>query len=123
MKAVSDARTIVVDIPTAEIADWDSFHTVFTTALGFPDFYGRNMDAWIDCLFSADDLEARTIDCPVQPGELLTLRIDDADGFARRCPEQYQALMECTAFVNHARLKVARPPLLSLMLAGSFSSS
>ena len=44
----------VVSIPTDRISDWESFHEVFSEVLGFPSFYGRNMDAWIDCLTSAD---------------------------------------------------------------------
>ena len=46
-----------VIIDTARINDWDSFHTIFAEAFGFPGFYGRNMDAWIDCLTSLDTPE------------------------------------------------------------------
>jgi RNAse (barnase) inhibitor barstar len=45
----------VVAIPVSEIDDWESFHSVFQRELGFPAFYGRNMNAWIDCLISADE--------------------------------------------------------------------
>ena len=40
----------VVRIDGDRIVDWDTFHNVFTEAFGFPGFYGRNMNAWIDCL-------------------------------------------------------------------------
>ena len=40
----------IVDIAVSQITDWQSSHDVFATTLGFPDFYGRNMNAWIDCL-------------------------------------------------------------------------
>ena len=39
------------------ITDWDSFHDIFKINFGFPDFYGRNMDAWIDCMTDIDDKE------------------------------------------------------------------
>ena len=39
-----------VSIKTEVIQDWTSFHEEFKRAMGFPDFYGMNMDAWIDCL-------------------------------------------------------------------------
>ena len=39
----------------SQITDWETFHDTFAQALGFPGFYGRNMDAWIDCLTSADE--------------------------------------------------------------------
>jgi RNAse (barnase) inhibitor barstar len=40
----------IVFIDTTEITDWPSFHQVFSQKLGFPAFYGNNMDAFIDCL-------------------------------------------------------------------------
>jgi hypothetical protein len=40
----------VVDVPLTKIADWESFHMTFAATLGFPGFYGRNMNAWIDSL-------------------------------------------------------------------------
>jgi RNAse (barnase) inhibitor barstar len=46
---------VIVRIDTTKIRDWASFHEVFSEAFGFPDFYGRNMDAWIDCMTSLDD--------------------------------------------------------------------
>ncbi len=54
----------------------------------------------------------------VQPGEILVLRIDEPFEFRRRCPEQYDALVECTAFVNFRRVEVGEPPLLALLFIG-----
>jgi hypothetical protein len=48
-------QTTIVTIPADRITDWESFHSVFKQALGFPDFYGRNMDAWNDCMTYLDD--------------------------------------------------------------------
>ena len=45
----------VVTLPAEEITDWASFHSVCKRLFGFPDFYGRNMDAWIDCMTSLDN--------------------------------------------------------------------
>jgi RNAse (barnase) inhibitor barstar len=45
----------IVDVDVLPITDWDSFHDTFAVALGFPDFYGRNMNAWVDCLTYEDD--------------------------------------------------------------------
>jgi len=39
-----------VRVDATHIRDWDNFHDVFADAFGFPDFYGRNMDAWVDCM-------------------------------------------------------------------------
>jgi hypothetical protein len=112
--------TTIVAIPVHEIVDWDSFHTVFSAALGFPEFYGRNLNAWIDCMHSVDDPDSG-MTCPAIPsGGMMTLAISDVDHFRRRCPEQYEALAECVAFVNQERVAKGQPPVLALALSGTF---
>jgi hypothetical protein len=89
----------IVQITTAQIVDWPSFHDVFANALGFPEFYGRNMNAWVDCLTYADEDDGmRNVVVPA--GEVLTLELDGVASFAKRCPEQYAAVVESSAFVN-----------------------
>lgn len=110
----------IVNIPMARIVDWDSFHDVFDEALGFPSYYGRNMNAWIDCLTCADDAESGMIADPVACGDLLALSIIDAADFKQRCPEQFDALIECTAFVNFRRREGGDGPVLALLFDGYF---
>jgi hypothetical protein len=83
----------VIATPVDRITDWESFHDVFHRALGFPDFYGRNMDAWIDCMTYVDTAADGLTTVTVPAGEVLVLRIDDPFDFKRRCPEQYDALL------------------------------
>jgi RNAse (barnase) inhibitor barstar len=45
--------TAILD--TSRIIDWDTFHAVSREAFGFPDFYGCNLNAWIDCLTYLDE--------------------------------------------------------------------
>ena len=40
----------IVRLNTEQITNWASFHLVCKEAFGFPDFYGENMNAWIDCM-------------------------------------------------------------------------
>jgi hypothetical protein len=103
----------VVAIPASEIRDWDTFHDVFAAALGFPDFYGRNMNAWIDCLTYADEDDGMRA-MVVPPGDVLTLQLAGAAEFAERCPEQYAALVECSAFVNWRRIEAGQGPIVAL---------
>jgi hypothetical protein len=110
--------TPTVTIPVERLTDWPSFHDTFQRELGFPDFYGRNMDAWIDCMTSVDTPSDGLTAVNVQPGEVLALRIDGPFEFRRRCPEQYDALIECTAFVNYRRVSNFEPPVLALLLVG-----
>ncbi|MGA2197991.1 MAG: barstar family protein [Bryobacteraceae bacterium] len=110
---------VVIRIPVDRIADWVSFHDVFQHTLGFPDFYGRNMHAWIDCMTSVDTATDGLTAVTVPPGAILILRIDDPFDFKRRCPEQYDALIECSAFVNFRRTEIGESPVLALLLNGS----
>jgi hypothetical protein len=113
-------NSTVITISANLISDWPTFHAVFAEALGFPSFYGANMDAWVDCLTYADDREAQMTAKSVRPGELLTLQIGDAADFAARCPDQFRVLLECTAFVNYRRQERGQSPVLSLLLSGYF---
>ena len=113
-------KTAVVRVPADRIIDWGTFHDVFAEVLGFPDFYGRNLNAWIDCMTCVDDPGAGMTQVSVQPGDLMTLQIDDAADLASRCPEQFEALIECTAFVNYRRVEVGGTPVLSLLMSGTF---
>lgn len=102
-----------VCIDAAGIADWRSFHSLFARAFGFPDFYGRNMDAWVDCMTSLDQDDGMTT-VQVAAGDVVVLELDHVDAFAERCPEIYLALIECVAFVNFRRLEVGEPAVLVL---------
>lgn len=48
----------------------------------------------------------------VNEGECVCLSLDNASSFKTRCPEQYEALIECAAFVNWRRLDVGESPIL-----------
>ena len=105
----------IVQIPTKQITDWASFHDIFARALGFPDYYGRNMDAWIDCLTHAgEELGMVSPELVADEGDVLTLQLEDVPDFAERCPEQYDSLIECAAFVNWRRIETGARPLLAL---------
>jgi hypothetical protein len=103
----------VIDIPVSQITDWETFHDVFAVALGFPDFYGRNMNAWIDCLTYRDEDDGMA-SVVVDAGDVLTLQLDDGRAFGARCPEQYAALIEGSAFVNWRRIELGDRPILAL---------
>ncbi|MBK7585531.1 MAG: barstar family protein [Myxococcales bacterium] len=105
---------MIVNIDGSRITDWASFHDVFAEALGFPGFYGRNMNAWIDCMTSLDDAGAGMTSIHVPPGQVLTLALDHVDDVVKRCPEIYEALVDCTAFVNWRRIDSGRDPVLAL---------
>ena len=108
----------IVTVPVSEIKQWDTFHTVFARAFGFPDYYGRNMNVWIDLMTYLDDSANCEVD--VAEGGLVVMRIDSAAEFATRCPEQYEAIVGCAAFVNHRRVELGHSRILALMLIGHY---
>ena len=104
----------IVRVSLDRVTDWDSFHTRFAEALGFPDFYGRNMNAWVDCLTSADHPEDGMTTVVAGDGDVVTLLLDGVAEFASRCPELYEALIQNAAFVNWRRVKMGERPILAL---------
>lgn len=103
-----------VKIDCARITDWPSFHAVFSEAFGFPDFYGKNISALIDCLTSLDAPEDGMTKLHCAPGTAMTLHLDHVREFRRRCPEQYAAIVECSAFVNWRRNEAKQESVLAL---------
>ena len=104
----------VVQIDADRIGDEATFHDVFAEALGFPAFYGRNMDAWIDCLSYADEPAAGMMQVVIPKGGVLTLHISGAASFALRCPELYRELIEMTAIVNLRCVDLGEDGILAL---------
>jgi hypothetical protein len=105
---------MIVRVDARRITDWESFHDVFASSFGFPEFYGRNMSAWIDCMSYLDEPASGMTAVTVPTGGVLTLQLDGIDEFASSCPEQYSALVECAAFVNWRRSSQGAPAVLAL---------
>ena len=105
---------MVVKIDTRQITDWDSFDNVFTEAFGFPEWYGRNMNAWIDCMSSLDYPDDGLSEIKCQVGDVVVLQLEHTDTFAAREPEMFQALLDCAAFVNWRRIERNELAILAL---------
>jgi RNAse (barnase) inhibitor barstar len=103
-----------IHIAASKISDWDSFHDVFSDTFGFPDFYGRNMDAWNDCMTYLDDPEAGMTSVHVAIGEVVVLCMSAIQDFKKRCPEIYDAIIECSSFVNYRRIERGESAVLAL---------
>ena len=110
----------IITLPSDKIISWGTFHTVFQDTFGFPSFYGRNINAWIDCMTYIDDADSGMSNVTVAKGGMVVIKVGNSGAFAKRCSEQYKALIECTAFVNHRRVEVGELPILTLMLIGLY---
>lgn len=104
----------IIRIDAAQISDWESFHKVFANALGFPSFYGKNMNAWVDCMTALDCPEDGMSSIHVDKGEVLVLALENVADFAKKYPDQYHAIVECSSFVNYRRLEQGGSAVLAL---------
>lgn len=107
----------IVKVDAGRIVDWASFHDAFAEAFGFPGWYGRNMDAWIDLLTDMDEDEATT-GVLVAPGETVTILVEKPAELRAAAPDVYAALVECAAFVNWRRIETGGTAYLCLAFHG-----
>ena len=102
-------RMIAIDCN--QIVDDESFHSVFAKAFGFPPFYGRNMDAWIDYMTRLDEDFSTVRVCPRQ---VVVIGLKIAKSLQRRLPRLWGTFIDCAAFVNFRRTERSEPVLLAL---------
>jgi hypothetical protein len=107
----------IVCVPTSRITDRGTFHDVFADLMGFPSFYGRNMDAWIDCMSSVDSPGDGMSTVTVPAGGVLTLVLEDAETFRVRYSILYADLVECAAFVNMRRASQGQDGVIAVAFA------
>ena len=104
-----------VQLDGCAIPDWDAFHRESRTVFGFPDFYGCNMSAWIDCLSGLrdDDGMSRFV---LAPDETLDIELLHAAVLRRRAPHILEALEECVGEVNQRYREHGEAEALRLLL-------
>ena len=103
-----------VTVDLREIVDWPTFHAVFKRVMGFPEFYGANMSAWVDCMTCVDAPEDRMSSVHAPQNGVLVLVLESVADLKKRCPEIFDILVDSVAFVNYRRLEKGDPPVLSL---------
>jgi len=73
-----------------------------------------NIAAWIDCLSYLDE-DAGMTRFNLTASEVLHLEVSATESFKRKLPEIFDALVECSAFVNQGYVDSGRAPALSLI--------
>ena len=96
------------------ITDWNSFHDVFSMTFGFFRGYGRNMDAWIDCMSDIDSPENGMTKIWIEKTDTLVIEIRNSERFKERCGEIYLELLECSAFVNFRKLEYGEQAMIAI---------
>ena len=107
-----------VDLDCDRITNWNTFHNVFADVFGFPEFYGMNMNAWIDCMTSLDSPDDAMTSVHTPAGGVVVLTLKNFNLLAKRQPELYEAIVESTAFVNHRKIESNESPVLVLSSSG-----
>lgn len=101
-------QTVVIDCRT--IKDWESFHDTFEQAFGFPAWYGRNLDAWVDLMTNLD--EKGYSDFSVLRGETVMLWLENAGKLKQVVPDILGEILELAAICNYRRTKAGQTPIL-----------
>ena len=78
---------------------WKNFHKECKYTFNFPDYYGENMDAWIDCM---DELFEKPI----------IINIKNAKKLKENAPDILSAILECSAFVNYRKVEAGDNPTI-----------
>ncbi len=106
----------VVHLNGETIADWNDFHAACMTAFGFPDFYGCNMDAWVDCLSYLRDEDGMT-QFRLKPAEKLQIVVDHAEILRKKAPHILEDIAFCIEGINDRYADYGENPALELKLA------
>ena len=103
-----------VTLDGAAITDWQAFHTQARVAFGFPEFYGCNMDAFVDCLsYLRDDDGMSAI--RLGPEEVLQIDVLHADAWRAAQPDMLEEVL-CIAGINERYEDYGEKPALSVNL-------
>ena len=84
----------------ATIVGWPSFHDEFSRAFRFFDGYGRNRDAWIDCMTDLHGPKALS-GLRLPAGESIEIVLNDSAIVAKSYPEIFAELLRLTRYANN----------------------
>lgn len=104
---------VIIDF--IKITDLETFHAAFNETMGFPQFNGNNLDGWIDCMSSIDNLDAGLSSVTISPNESLEMIIIGTEIALKNCPEVFNAFLEGTASVNQGFLKKRSKTILKII--------
>ena len=107
----------IVKIEGKNINDWESFYSEFNRVFKFPEWFqakSGTMDGWVDFMSSLNDPDDKLTKLHCEKGKILTVQIEDAAELKKRCPEQFEALVECAAFVNWRLIEIGEDPVIAL---------
>ena len=103
-----------VTLDTEQIYNWETFHNQSAKAFGFPVFYGKNLNAWIDCLTYLPDGDGMS-QFTLAPCEQLYITLTNFTEFSNAQTEICLVLLECIASVNQRYISNGDIPRLVIV--------
>ena len=97
------------------ISGWETFHNQSVVVFGFPDFYGRNLNAWIDCLTYVREGDGMSR-FKLAPQAPLVIEVANSQAFREAVPEIFAAFIDCVAFVNRRQKEAGEKPAVQILL-------
>ena len=88
------ARSPLVNIDLSHVATSDQLHCMLGAALGFPDWYGQNWDAFWDAITGLVEMPK-------------ILQLTGWSGFAQRLPRDARLMQQCLAQMTAEYPKLA----------------
>ena len=89
-----------ISVNGATIVDWPSFHDEFSRAFRFFDGYGRNRDAWIDCMTDLHGPKALS-GLRLPAGEPIEIVLNGSATMAKSYPEIFAELLRLVRYANN----------------------
>ncbi|MBV8666516.1 MAG: barstar family protein [Burkholderiaceae bacterium] len=104
-----------VTLDGEKIRGWESFHDECQHAFGFPEFYGRNMNAWVDCLSYLRDEDGMS-KFRLEPDEVLQIEVIHTESLRIRAPDILEDMEFCISAINERYEDYGEKPALELVL-------
>jgi hypothetical protein len=97
------------------IRTWNEFHSQCAAVFGIPEFYGRNLDAWIDCVSDMRS-DSRMTKFRLASGQVLQIELADSGTVRTVAPEIFSGFLDVVMAVNQRGRESGYGPLVSLVL-------
>jgi RNAse (barnase) inhibitor barstar len=105
-----------ISVNGATIVNWPSFHDEFSRAFRFFEGYGRNRDAWIDCMTDLHGPKALS-GLRLPTGESIEIVLNDSATVAKSHPEIFAELLRLVRYANNLYAEAQKDVRITLIEA------
>jgi RNAse (barnase) inhibitor barstar len=105
-----------ISVNGASIVNWPSFHDEFSRAFRFVDGYGRNRDAWIDCMTDLHGPKSRS-GLRLPAGESIEIILSHSATVANSYPEIFADLLRLVRYANNLYAEAQKDVRITLIEA------